>query len=162
MQYSKDQILEMTSGKYFGEGNAQLPADQMLMVDQIDRLELDGGEHGNGLIEATFHLQPEHWFFGCHFIGDPVMPGCLGLDALWQLTGLFMAFKGVPGRGRATGVRQVKFTGQIFPTDDKIQYRINIRKVKSRPLGLALADGEVIKNGEVIYQAQGLQVAMMK
>lgn len=162
MQYSKSDILEMTTGRYFGQGNAQLPADQMLMVDQIDCLALSGGNYGNGLVEATFHLQPDQWFFGCHFINDPVMPGCLGLDALWQLTGLFMAFKGLPGRGRAVGVKQVKFSGQIFPTDRKIGYRIHIRKIKSKPLGYAIADGEVLKNGEVIYQAQGLQVAMMK
>lgn len=144
----------------FGPGNAQLPAPNMLMFDRITHISEEGGEHGRGEIVAELDIKPDLWFFGCHFIGDPVMPGCLGLDAMWQLAGFFLPWKGLPGRGRALGVGEVKFTGQILPTNKLVEYRIQIKRVIARKLNLVIGDGSVRVDGKEIYTASDLRVGL--
>jgi len=162
MQYSKAQILAMGKGGFFGEGNAQLPNSEMLMIDEISQLSSSGGNYDRGLLRAHFKILPEHWFFPCHFDGDSVMPGCLGLDALWQLLGVFLGWSGLPGKGRALGVGRVKFSGQIFPDAGGIDYQIHIKRVISKPLVMGIADGQVIHDGKVIYQADNLKVGLIR
>ncbi|AWB66083.1 bifunctional 3-hydroxydecanoyl-ACP dehydratase/trans-2-decenoyl-ACP isomerase [Saccharobesus litoralis] len=161
MQFSNKQILAMARGGFFGEGNAQLPSEQMLMIDQINNICSEGGVYDKGQLAASFNIKPEHWFFDCHFAGDPVMPGCLGLDALWQLLGVYLGWLGLPGRGRALGVNKVKFSGQIYPDAKKIEYRLDIKRVIKRPLPVGIADGKVLLNNEVIYQADSLKVGLI-
>lgn len=161
MQYSHEEILAMGQGGFFGPGNAQLPSGPMLMVDRINHIAAQGGLHGKGELRAELAIRPDHWFFACHFIGDPVMPGCLGLDALWQLLGVYLAWSGLPGRGRAVGVGKVKFSGQIYPDAGSIQYHLHVRRVFHRPLPLGIADGEVWCNDKVIYTAEDLRVGMI-
>ena len=161
MQFSNQQILEMTKGHFFGEGNAQLPGSMMLMIDEITHISKVGGTYNKGELEAKLKIHPEHWFFSCHFYGDPVMPGCLGLDALWQLLGVFLGWSELKGRGRALGVGKVKFTGQIYPDAGSIYYRLNIKRVFSRPMPLGVADGMVIHEGRVIYEAHELRVGLL-
>lgn len=144
----------------FGPGNSQLPAPNMLMMDRIVTINDDGGEFGKGYIHAELDINPDLWFFGCHFKGDPVMPGCLGLDAMWQLTGFFLAWAGGPGRGRALGVGEVKFTGQILPTAKKVTYHIDMKRVIKRKLFMGLADGRVEVDGRTIYTAKDLKVGL--
>lgn len=162
MQYSKSQILAMGKGGFFGEGNAQLPNSEMLMIDEISYLSKNGGDYDRGILKAQLEIKPDHWFFPCHFRDDPVMPGCLGLDALWQLLGVFLGWSGLPGKGRALGVGQVKFSGQIFPDAGSISYLLHIRRVITKPLAMGIADGQVIHKGKVIYQADNLKVGLMK
>ncbi|MCV2401742.1 bifunctional 3-hydroxydecanoyl-ACP dehydratase/trans-2-decenoyl-ACP isomerase [Marinomonas sp. C2222] len=162
MMFSNADVLAMSEGNFFGTGNAQLPSDQMLMIDEITHLDLEGGQYGKGLLEANFKIHPNHWFFACHFKGDPVMPGCLGLDALWQLLGVFLGWSGLPGKGRALGVGKVRFTGQIYPSAHSIEYKIHIKRVKKSPLGMGIADGFVLLDGKVIYEAQDLKVGLIK
>jgi len=162
MQFSKSQILAMGEGQFFGEGNAQLPNSEMLMIDEISHISRKGGSYDLGQLHATLEIQPDHWFFSCHFQGDPVMPGCLGLDALWQLLGVFLGWSGLPGRGRALGVGQVKFSGQILPDAGCIHYQLNIKRVITKPLAMGIADGQVIHQGKVIYQAENLKVGLIK
>lgn len=162
MQFSKSQILAMGEGQFFGEGNAQLPNSEMLMIDEISHISRKGGSYDLGQLHATLEIQPDHWFFPCHFQGDPVMPGCLGLDALWQLLGVFLGWSGLPGRGRALGVGQVKFSGQILPDAGCIHYQLNIKRVITKPLAMGIADGQVIHQGKVIYQAENLKVGLIK
>ncbi|HQR90390.1 MAG TPA: 3-hydroxyacyl-[acyl-carrier-protein] dehydratase FabA, partial [Caulobacter sp.] len=126
--YTYDELLACGRGEMFGPGNAQLPAPPMLMFDRIVRIEAEGGKHGKGYVEAEFDINPDLWFFGCHFIGDPVMPGCLGLDAMWQLVGFFLGWSGGPGRGRALGVGEVKFTGQVTQDVKKVVYKIDLKR----------------------------------
>ena len=161
MQFSKNDILAMANGGFFGEGNAQLPNDLMLMIDEITMLSTQGGVFGKGELWANLAILPDHWFFGCHFKGDPVMPGCLGLDALWQLVGVFLGWLGLPGRGRALGVGRVKFSGQIYPDAGSIQYRINIKRILKRPMPVGIADGVVIHHGKPIYEATDLKVGLI-
>jgi 3-hydroxyacyl-[acyl-carrier protein] dehydratase/trans-2-decenoyl-[acyl-carrier protein] isomerase len=161
MKFSHSEILAMSKGKFFGEGNAQLPSDQMLMIDEITHIDTSSGDYGKGLLEANLRINPEHWFFACHFQGDPVMPGCLGLDALWQLLGVFLGWSGLPGKGRALGVGKVRFTGQIYPTAPSIEYKIHIKRIKRSPLGMGIADGYVLLNGEIIYEAIDLKVGLI-
>lgn len=162
MQFSNAHILEMGEGHFFGEGNAQLPNAQMLMIDQIRHISNTGGRYNRGQLHADLAIQPNHWFFDCHFKNDPVMPGCLGLDALWQLLGVFLGWSGLPGRGRALGVGAVKFSGQIFPDAESIEYRLHIKRVITRPLAMGIADGVVIQGGKEIYLAENLKVGLIK
>ena len=158
--FSYEDLLQCAHGKLFGPGNAQLPLPPMLMVDRIVRISDEGGEHGKGEILAEMDVKPELWFFGCHFENDPVMPGCLGLDALWQLLGFFLGWLGAPGRGRALGVGEVKFAGQILPTAKKITYQINPRRVIMRKLVLGVADGIVRVDGDIACEAKDLKVGL--
>ena len=153
-------LLACGRGEMFGEGNAQLPAPPMLMFDRIVEINETGGAHQKGYIEAELDINPELWFFACHFIGDPVMPGCLGLDAMWQLVGFYLGWIGGPGRGRALGVGEVKFTGQVPPSVKKVVYKIDMKRVMSGKLIMGIADGVVEADGKPIYQASGLRVGL--
>lgn len=161
-QFSRDDLLKCSTGEMFGPGNSQLPAPNMLMMDRIVNISEEGGEFGKGVIVAELDISSDLWFFDCHFPGDPVMPGCLGLDAMWQLVGFFLGWSGGPGKGRALGVGEVKFTGQILPTAKKVTYRINLKRVIKRKLFMGLADGTVDVDGKVIYTAKDLKVGLFK
>lgn len=161
MQFTNSDIVAMGEGGFFGPGNAQLPNSLMLMIDEISHIDAGGGRYGKGELTASLGIRPDHWFFACHFKGDPVMPGCLGLDALWQLLGVFLAWSGLPGKGRALGVGKVKFSGQIYPDAGLIQYRLHIKRIFTRPMAMGIADGEVIHDGKVIYQADDLRVGLI-
>lgn len=158
--YSKEDLIRCGEGKLFGPGNAQLPLPNMLMLDRIAHISVSGGEYGKGEIIAELDINPDLWFFDCHFPGDPVMPGCLGLDAMWQLVGFFLGWKGNPGRGRALGSGEVKFTGQILPTAKKVTYHINLKRVIERKLIMGIADGRVSVDGKDIYFAKDLRVGL--
>ena len=158
--YTRDDLVLCGSGGLFGLDTAKLPTDNMLMIDRIAEINNDGGLHGKGFIEAELDINPDLWFFGCHFVDDPVMPGCLGLDALWQLCGFFLSWSGCKGKGRALGSGQVKFTGQILPTAKKVTYTLNIKRVITRRLSMAIADGTVSVDGRVIYTADDLRVGL--
>jgi 3-hydroxyacyl-[acyl-carrier protein] dehydratase/trans-2-decenoyl-[acyl-carrier protein] isomerase len=146
----------------FGEGNARLPSPPMLMFDRITRIADAGGAHGKGGIHAELDIRPDLWFFGCHFAGDPVMPGCLGLDAMWQLTGFFLPWLGEPGRGRALGVGQVRFAGQVLPHARHVRYEIDIRRVLRGKLRLVIADGRTFVDDRLIYEAGDLRVGLFQ
>ena len=158
--FTYEQLLESGQGKMFGPGNAQLPTPNMLMMSRITHISNSGGEFDKGEIIAELDITPDLWFFDCHFPGDPVMPGCLGLDAMWQLVGFFLAWDGNPGRGRALGAGEVKFTGQVLPTAKKVTYKINLKRVVARKLVLAIADGSVSVDGREIYIAKDLRVGL--
>ena len=163
--YDFNDLLSCGHGKLFGPGNAQLPLPPMLMFDQIPHISEDGGAHGKGQVVAELAVagnERRDWFFKCHFEGDPVMPGCLGLDALWQLTGFFLGWLGAPGRGRALGVGEVKFTGMVLPTVKKVEYVVDLKRVILRRLKLAIADGTLKADGEVIYTATDLRVGLFE
>jgi 3-hydroxyacyl-[acyl-carrier protein] dehydratase/trans-2-decenoyl-[acyl-carrier protein] isomerase len=158
--YTREELLACSRGEMFGPGNSQLPAPNMLMMDRITIMDPEGGDHGLGYIEAELDIHPDLWFFDCHFPGDPVMPGCLGLDALWQTLGFFLACSGGPGRGRALGVGEVKFTGQILPTAKKVTYKIHLKRLVKRRLFVGIGDGTVEVDGRTIYQANDLKVGL--
>lgn len=158
--YNKEELIHCGNGDMFGPGNAQLPVPNMLMMDRISHISQTGGENGKGEIIAELDITPDLWFFDCHFPGDPVMPGCLGLDAMWQLVGFFLAWKGNPGRGRALGAGEVKFTGQILPTAKKVTYKITLKRVIERKLVMGIADGSVSVDGKEIYTAKDLRVGL--
>ncbi len=160
--YEYEELLACARGELFGQGNAQLPLPPMLMFDRISRIEEDGGEHGKGLIVAEFEIKPDHWFFPCHFKGDPVMPGCLGLDALWQMLGFFLGWLGAPGKGRALSVGEVKITGMVEPTASKIEYVVELKRVIRRKFTLGIGDGVLKLDGEVIYKAVNLRVGLFQ
>lgn len=160
--FTREELLTCSTGEMFGPGNSQLPAPNMLMMDRIVNIYEEGGEHGKGFIEAELDVHPDLWFFACHFPGDPVMPGCLGLDAMWQLVGFFLGWSGGPGKGRALGVGEVKFTGQILPSAKKVSYRIDFKRVIKRKLFMGLADGTVAVDGRVIYTAKDLKVGLFQ
>ncbi len=162
MLFSKSQVIAMSDGNFFGQGNAQLPSDKMLMIDEINHISDTGGDFDRGQLDANLQILPDHWFFACHFQGDPVMPGCLGLDALWQLLGVFLGWSGLAGKGRALGVGKVKFSGQIYPNAGSIQYQLHIKRIFKRPMAMGIADGAVIHNGHVIYQANDLKVGLIR
>jgi len=158
--YSKDELIDCGYGRLFGEGNARLPVDQMLMLDRITTINSDGGEFGKGEIIAELDINPDLWFFDCHFPSDPVMPGCLGLDAMWQLVGFYLGWRGNPGRGRALGSGEVKFFGQVLPTAKKVTYCITMKRVIERKLVMGIADGSLWVDGKEIYTAKDLKVGL--
>lgn len=160
--YGYEDLLACGRGELFGEGNAQLPLPPMLMFDRISEISEEGGEHGKGLVRAELDLKPDLWFFACHFKGDPVMPGCLGLDALWQLLGFFLGWLGGPGKGRALGLGELKFSGQVLPSMKKVGYGIDIKRVMKSKLVLGIADGWLSADGQVIYRASDLKVGLFK
>jgi len=157
---TKEQLIECGHGRMFGEGNATLPVDNMLMLDRINVISSDGGAYGKGQIIAELDITPDLWFFDCHFIGDPVMPGCLGLDAMWQLVGFFLGWSGHPGRGRALGAGEVKFFGQVLPTAKKVTYKIDIKRLIARKLVMGMADATMEVDGKEIYSAKDLKVGL--
>jgi 3-hydroxyacyl-[acyl-carrier protein] dehydratase/trans-2-decenoyl-[acyl-carrier protein] isomerase len=159
-RYDYEDLLACARGEMFGPGNAQLPAPPMLMFDRIVEIGNSGGSHGKGYMEAELDIRDDLWFFDCHFIGDPVMPGCLGLDAMWQLVGFFLGWSGAPGRGRALGVGEVKFTGQVTPVVRKVVYKINMKRVIMRKLVMGVADGVLEADGRPIYEAKDLRVGL--
>jgi 3-hydroxyacyl-[acyl-carrier protein] dehydratase/trans-2-decenoyl-[acyl-carrier protein] isomerase len=152
--YTYEELLQCGHGELFGPGNAQLPLPNMLMMDRITHISNEGGQYGKGEIIAELDITPDLWFFDCHFPGDPVMPGCLGLDAMWQLVGFHLAWLGNPGHGRALGAGEVKFFGQVLPTAKKVTYKIDLKRVIARKLVLAIADGTVSVDGREIYTAK--------
>jgi 3-hydroxyacyl-[acyl-carrier protein] dehydratase/trans-2-decenoyl-[acyl-carrier protein] isomerase len=158
--FDREDLLRCGRGEMFGPGNAQLPTPNMLMMDRIELISDEGGKYGKGQILAELDITPDLWFFECHFPGDPVMPGCLGLDAMWQSVGFFLAWLGNPGHGRALGVGDVKFTGQVLPTAHKVTYHIDIKRVISRKLVLGIADGRMEVDGREIYNATDLRVGL--
>ena len=160
--FTKQDLVACGRGELFGEGNSQLPVDNMLMIDRVVHISEEGGKYGKGEIIAEFDINPELWFFDCHFKGDPVMPGCLGLDAMWQLVGFFLGWCEGPGKGRALGVGEVKFTGQILPTAKKVTYTINMKRVIKRKLFMGIADGVVSVDGREIYTATDLKVGLFQ
>lgn len=160
--YTKEELLACGRGEMFGEGNAQLPLPPMLMFDRIVSITDDGGSAGKGQIVAELDINPRLWFFDCHFEGDPVMPGCLGLDAMWQLVGFFLGWSGAPGRGRALGAGSVKFSGQVTPGTTLVTYQINMRRVMLRKLVMGVADGIMLADGKEIYHAKDLRVGLFK
>lgn len=158
--YGYDDLIACGHGQVFGAGNARLPLPPMLMFDRIPKVSLEGGAHGKGVIEAELDVRPDLWFFACHFESDPVMPGCLGLDALWQLLGFYLGWTGAPGSGRALGLGELKFSGQVLPETKLVQYVIDIKRVINRKLVLGIADGRVIADGKTIYEASDLRVGL--
>ena len=158
--YDYETLLACSRGELFGPENAQLPAPPMLMFDRIIEINSDGGKYGKGFIKAELDINPEQWFFLCHFLGDPVMPGCLGLDAMWQLVGFFLGWSGAPGKGRALGVGEVKFTGQVTPAVKKVTYLIDMKRVILRKLVMGVGEGVMEADGRVIYQASDLRVGL--
>lgn len=160
--FTREELLACGSGQLFSPNAARLPNGEMLMMDRITTINSTGGTHGKGEIVAELDIHPDLWFFACHFTGDPVMPGCLGLDALWQLTGFFLAWKGNDGRGRALGSGEVKFFGQVLPDAKKVTYRLDISRLIERKLVMAIADGSVSVDGREIYTAKDLRVGIFQ
>lgn len=158
--YSYEDLIAHGNGELPGQDIARLPLPPMLMFDRIPEISIDGGEHGKGRIVAELDVKPELWFFDCHFKGDPVMPGCLGLDAVWQLVGFFLSWTGGPGKGRALGVGEVKFTGQVEPDAKLVRYEVEMKRVISRRLFMGLADAKVYVDDELIYTMADLKVGL--
>ena len=160
--YTKEELLDCGHGNMFGIGNARLPLPPMLMFDRITKINSDGGEFGKGEIVAEFDIDPSLWFFECHFEKDPVMPGCLGLDAMWQLVGFYLGWIGEPGRGRALGAASVKFAGEILQDTKKVEYIISMKKVIKRGVVVGVGNGVVKADEKTIYHAEGLKVVLIK
>ena len=158
--FTHEELLVCGRGELFGPGNAQLPLPPMLMLDRIVSITEDGGRYGKGEIVAELDINADLWFFGCHFLGDPVMPGCLGVDAMWQLVGFYLGWLGGPGRGRALGAGEVKFTGQVTPNNKLVTYRIEMKRVIMRRLVMGIADAVMETDGRVIYAATDLRVGL--
>ncbi len=158
--YSFDDLISCAKGELFGFGNAQLPMPPMLMFDKITNISSVGGTKNKGIIEAEMEITPDLWFFECHFVDDPVMPGCLGLDAMWQLLGFYLGWLGEKGKGRAISVGKVKFTDMVLPSTRKLQYTINLKRVLTSKLVLGIADGQLDADGKTIYEASDLRVAL--
>ncbi|MES2729468.1 MAG: 3-hydroxyacyl-[acyl-carrier-protein] dehydratase FabA [Pseudomonadota bacterium] len=158
--FSFDDLIACGNGTLFGPGNAQLPLPPMLMFDRITQIDTAGGAYGKGTLVAEFDINPDLWFFQCHFKGDPVMPGCLGLDAMWQLLGFYLGWTGAPGSGRALGLGELKFSGQVLPETKLVKYVLDIKRVINRSLILGIADGKVLADDKVIYEASDLRVGL--
>lgn len=158
--FDYEELLACSRGEVFGPGNAQLPAPNMLMMDRITHIAESGGSYDKGEIKAELDIKPDLWFFDCHFKNDPVMPGCLGLDAMWQLVGFYLGWLGHPGRGRALGVGEVKFTGQVLPKAKLVTYQINIKRVIARGLVMGIADASMSVDDREIYIAKNLRVGL--
>ncbi len=157
-----EDLLACARGELFGPGNAQLPLPPMLMFDRITRITADGGAHGKGQVVAELDVRPDLWFFPCHFKGDPVMPGCLGLDALWQMTGFFLGWLGGVGKGRAISTGEVKFSGMILPTTKLVQYVVDFKRVVMRRLVMGVADGVVKADGETVFTSRDMKVVLFR
>jgi 3-hydroxyacyl-[acyl-carrier protein] dehydratase/trans-2-decenoyl-[acyl-carrier protein] isomerase len=160
--FDYNDLISCAKGKMFGPGNPQLPLPPMLMCDRITNILDSGGPHDKGIIRAELDINPDLWFFPCHFEGDPVMPGCLGMDALWQLVGFFLGWSGGEGRGRALSVGEVKFTGQILPTNKLVTFEIDMKRVILRRLIMGIADGRVICDGDTVFEANDIRVGLFK
>lgn len=160
--YSYNELIDCAQGKLFGPGNCRLPMPPMLMFDEISHISAEGGEYGKGFIEAKYAINPDRWFFECHFDGDPVMPGCLGLDAMWQLTGFYLGWRGGKGLGRALGVGDVKFTDMVLPNAKLVTYKITIKRLVMRKLTMAVADGVTLVDGKEIYHAADMKVGVFQ
>ncbi len=160
--YDYEDLLACGRGEIFGPGNPQLPLPPMLMFDRISEITENGGEFGRGRIRAELAVKSDQWFFGCHFKGDPVMPGCLGLDAMWQMVGFFLGWLGGQGRGRALGLGELKLSGQVLPNVTKVEYNIDIKRVMRAKLMLGIADGWLSTDGEIIYRAKDLKVGLFQ
>ena len=159
--YSYEEIIECGKGNLFGKGNAQLPAPPMLMFDRITNVNKDGGVHGKGEITAELDINEDLWFFKCHFLGDPIMPGCLGLDALWQMLGFYLGWLGYPGKGRALGVGEIKFVEEIKPDKELIKYKVSLKKsLNKKGLSIGYGDGQIIHKDKIIYHANDLRVGL--
>ncbi len=158
--YSREELLISGNEGIFGAGNARLPRPNMLMFDRVTHIDATGGEFGKGEIVAELDVVPNLWFFDCHFTSDPVMPGCLGLDAMWQMVGFWLAWTGAPGRGRALGVGEVKFQGQVLPTHSLVRYHVEIKRLISRSIFMGLGDGTMAVDGRTIYRATNLRVGL--
>ncbi len=158
--FTYDELLQCARGELFGVMNARLPLPPMLMMDRITLITDLGGNHDKGEIIAELDIRPDLWFFACHFATDPVMPGCLGLDALWQLLGFFLGWRGNPGRGRALGAGDIRFTGQVLPDAKKLTYHLHLKRIIERKLVMGIADGCVSVDGRPIYIAEDLRVGL--
>jgi len=158
--FAYEDLLACGRGELFGPGNAQLPLPPMLMFDRITEISETGGEFGKGMVRAELDVKPDLWFFQCHFKGDPVMPGCLGLDAMWQMVGFFLGWLGEPGRGRAIATGEIKFSDQVLPSVKKVVYGVDFKRVMRSKLKLGIADGWLEADGKVIYKASDLKVAL--
>ena len=158
--FDYEDLLACGRGELFGPGNAQLPLPPMLMFDRITHISAEGGAAGLGQVEAELDVRPDLWFFSCHFQGDPVMPGCLGLDALWQMTGFVLGWLGEPGRGRALGVGEVKLKGMVTPLVKKVAYEIEVTRLILRKLKMAVSNGVMKADGEIVYQVTGMKVGL--
>jgi 3-hydroxyacyl-[acyl-carrier protein] dehydratase/trans-2-decenoyl-[acyl-carrier protein] isomerase len=160
--FDYEALIACGRGELFGPGNAQLPLPPMLMFDRITRIDETGGEYGKGQVRAEFDVKPDLWFFACHFKGDPVMPGCLGLDALWQMLGFFLGWLGAPGRGRALSTGEIKFSGMVVPSVKLVEYGVDLKRVLRSRLVLGIADGWLKADGETIYRAKDLRVGLFQ
>ena len=160
--FSREQLLASSRGELFPTADARLPADPMLMFDRVVEISDEGGKYGKGYIRAELDVRPDLWFFQCHFSGDPVMPGCLGLDAMWQLIGFFLTWQKLPGRGRALGGGEVKFTGEVGPASKLVRYEVDIKRLIKRRLIMAIADARMYCDGQEIYAANDLRVGLFQ
>lgn len=160
--YDYEDLIECGHGRVFGPGNGRLPLPPMLMFDRITHVSKEGGSYGNGQLVAELDIRPDLWFFECHFEDDPVMPGCLGLDAMWQLVGFYLCWLGEPGRGRALGAGKIKFSGEVLPDAGMVTYQVDIRRVIKRGVTIGIADARLLVDGREIYEAQDLRVGLFK
>jgi len=165
--FSREDLIACGNGELVGTASdgrtiARLPAPNMLMMDRITCISDEGGEYGKGQVIAELDINPDLWFFGCHFKTDPVMPGCLGVDAMWQLAGFYLSWDGSPGKGRALGAGEIKFFGQVLPTAKKVTYKIDVKRIIKRGLAMIIADGSVEVDGKEIYTAKKLKVGLFE
>ena len=160
--YNKEEILDCAQGNLFGKENGRLPTPNMLMFDRITEINVDGGKFSKGQIIAELDINPDLWFFDCHFKGDPVMPGCLGLDAMWQLVGFYLCWMDNPGRGRALGASEVKFFGQVLPSSKLVTLKIDMKRILNLDLTVGIGEGSMLVDGREIYSAKGLKVGLFQ